>query len=211
MRGAIPLVAEQPVQAPAPQPVTLRAFLLAALVWLPTAFIIWYWAAPVIQAGAWLAASLVRGLLLGPLVSGIEVDGRLFEVVTTIPAGRNGVLTFAVDPLIYSCGMPLFAGLTLASLGSAGALAGRLAIGLAALVPVQAFGVVMAILKMLAFDLAASPGNPVVWTPAAREAIALGYQLGSLVIPGVAGLLLWALLNRAFAAELAGLRGASRR
>jgi hypothetical protein len=192
------------VPGTAPEPVTLKAFLLAALVWLPTAFIAWYWSAPAVQAGAWLAANLVRWLMLGSLVSGIEVDGRLFEVVTRIPAGGNGVLTFSVDPLIYSCGMPLFAGLTLASRGGAAALLGRLAIGLLTLVPVQAFGVVMVILKTIAFDLAAAPGNAIVWQAATREAIALGYQLGSLVIPGVAGLLLWAALNRRFAVELTG-------
>jgi hypothetical protein len=62
----------------------------------------------------------------------------------------------------------------------------------------------MVILKTLAFDLAAAPGNTLASSPAAREAIALGYQLGSLVVPGVAGLVVWAALNRAFAAELAG-------
>jgi hypothetical protein len=197
-------LAEHPVPAPAGPAANLRTFLLAALVWLPTAFIAWYWSAPAVQTGAWLAASGLRALMPGSLVSGIEVDGRLFEVVTTIPAGGNGVLTFSVDPLIYSCGMPLFAGLTLASSGNAGAIIVRLVTGLLVLVPVQAFGVVMVILKMLAFDLAAAPGNTLAWSPAAREAIALGYQLGSLVVPGVAGLIVWAVLNRAFAAELAG-------
>jgi hypothetical protein len=203
-------VAEGPVAAPDAPPANLRTFLLAALIWLPTAFVAWYWSAPAVQTGAWLTASALRALAMDSLVSGIEVDGRLFEVVTRIPAGGNGVLTFSVDPLIYSCGMPLFAGLTLASSGNAGAIIVRLLAGLLVLVPVQAFGVVMVILKTLAFDLAAAPGSALAWTPAAREAIALGYQLGSLVVPGVAGLMAWAALNGAFAAELAGGLGGAK-
>ena len=34
----------------------MRDFLLACLLWLPTAFLAWYWLAPAIQLGAWLAA-----------------------------------------------------------------------------------------------------------------------------------------------------------
>jgi len=181
----------------------LRGFLLASLVWLPTAFLAWYWLAPVIQVGAWLVAEAVRAVFLGDLVAGIEVHGRAFEVVTRVRAeasSARAVMSFAIDPLVYSCGMPLFAGLTLASRGAFGAVLARLGIGLAALVPVQAFGVVLAILKALAFDL----GNPAGWGGAAREAIALGFQLGSLVLPTVLALVAWAALNRQFVAELVG-------
>ena len=174
---------------------------------MPTAFLAWYWLAPAIQLGAWLVADLARQAFLGDLVAAIEIDGRLFEVVTRIPAsaGRtDAVLTFAVDPLIYSAGMPLFAGLTLASAGSMAALLGRLAIGMAALVPVQAFGVLMNLLKVVAFDLPAKGTVVLAWGAGSREAIALGYQLGSLVLPGVAALVAWAVLNRQFVAELTG-------
>jgi hypothetical protein len=183
----------------------LRDFLLACLLWLPTAFLAWYWLAPAIQVGAWVVADLARGLLLPQLVSAIEVDGRLFEVVTRIPASSatpNAVLAFAVDPLIYSCGMPLFAGLCLASPGSFAVTLGRLAAGILALVPVQAFGVLMTILKMLAFDLVTDAGRAWAIGAGSREAIALAYQLSSLVLPGVAALVLWALLNRDFVLQM---------
>lgn len=184
----------------------VRGFFVAALIWLPTAFIAWYWLAPAVQVGAWLVADLARAAFLAHTVTAIEVHGRLFEIVTRIPADSGGeaaaVLTFALDPLVFASGMPLFAGLTLASAGSFSAILGRLAAGMALLVPVQAFGVLMAILKMLAFDLAGRAGQAAAWGGAAREAIALGYQLGSLVLPGVVALALWFALNREFVAAL---------
>lgn len=184
----------------------VRGFFVAALIWLPTAFIAWYWLAPVVQLGAWVVADLARAVFLSQTVTAIEVHGRLFEIVTRIPASAGGdasaVLTFALDPLVFAYGMPLFAGLTLASTGSFGAILGRLAAGVAILVPVQAFGVLMAILKMLAFDLAGRAGQAAAWSSGAREAIALGYQLGSLVLPGVVALALWFALNREFVAAL---------
>ena len=62
----------------------------------------------------------------------------------------------------------------------------------------------MAILKTLAFDLAAAGGSAFAWSGGAREAIALGYQLGSLVLPGVVALMLWGYFNRRFVLGLAG-------
>ena len=211
-RARLPMAALP--ESPAP-PGLVRDFTFAALLWLPTSFVAWYWLAPALQLGAWAVADLARAAFLSQTVAAIEVHGRLFEIVTRIPAatgaGAEGVLTFAIDPLVFAYGMPLFAGLTLASSGTFGAILGRLAAGVALLMPVQAFGVLMALLKMLAFDLASRGGSTLAWGGGAREAIALGYQLGSLVLPGVVALGLWFALNRDFVARLVpGLDGRPR-
>jgi hypothetical protein len=169
----------------------LRTFL-----WLPPCFAVWYLIAPYHAAVAgWLARV---GLSSAGIVSGLEREGLNLVFVTRIvvhPApGQDAVLLPEVNPLIYTYGLALFVALMLA------ARAGwrQVLVGIAVLLPFQAWGI--------AFDFLAQVGiklGPAIAAQAGVqgwrvEAVALGYQVGTLLFPSLVPVVLWAIFTRPF-------------
>jgi len=188
----------------------LGAFVLRTFLWLPPCLGAWYLGAGFhgLVAG-WLAAPLAGAFSPG-LVTGVELQGRELEFVTRLTTatagGETGVLVPAVSPLIYTYGLAFFLALMLAARPRfrpmvAGALA---------LLPFQAWGIAFDLLLQVGVDLGpdvAAQAHIGGWE---REAIALGYQLGSLILPPIVPVLLWAGLNRAFLERLRDGRGGVR-
>lgn len=178
------------------RPDDLGGFVVRTVLWLPACLAAWYFVAP--YHGE-VAASLAKAgidLVHPALLTGVERDGLNVVFVTRIevPAadGRTGVLVPDVNPLVYSYGLAFFAALMLASRARLWALAA----GLAALLPFQAWGVAFDFLAQLVRmgpDIATRAG-----VADGKEAIALAYQLGSLIFPPVVPVLLWAAFNRPF-------------
>ena len=175
---------------------SLGPFVLRAVLWLPPCFAAWYWIAPF---HAVIAANLARWMVervSGGLIAATEYAGRGIVFVTTIQVpvapGQAGVLTVDVNPLVYTYGIALFTALSLA----AKARWWTLPVGLALLLPFQGWGI--------AFDLLAQLGGALGAEVAARaglagwraEAVALGYQAGSLILPSLAPVALWVAFDR---------------
>jgi hypothetical protein len=176
-------------------PQSLGSFVLRVLLWLPPCFAAWYWTAT-FHAGIaaavarWLAERLSEGL-----IAATEQVGRGLVFVTTVQMqvgpGQAGVLTVDVNPLVYTYGVALFAALSLA----AKARWWTLPLGIALLLPFQGWGI--------AFDLLAQLGTKLGPEVAAHaglagwraEAVALGYQAGSLLLPSLAPVALWVAFN----------------
>jgi hypothetical protein len=187
------------VSAPPP---SLRAFIVRAFLLLAPCFAAWYFIAPVHAAAlGGIAGGLVE-LFRSGLVSDLERSGFTLSFVTTLQTGgapgQVGLLVAEVNPLIYTYGLALFVALMLASR----ARLWKILAGGAVLMPFQAWGI--------AFDFLAQMGvlfGPEVaaqarltgWRP---EAIAFGYQAGTLIFPSLVPVLLWAGFNRAFIASL---------
>ncbi|AVP58918.1 hypothetical protein C7H73_00110 [Pulveribacter suum] len=128
----------------------------------------------------------------------IEVDTTV-EVADPQAGGRRGEVTLDADPGRYAFGLPIFWALLLAAWGAARA-PGRLQralLGYVLLLPVQAFSLVMYLLMQLAgaagFDVRTLRMEQ--WQV---EAIVYGYQVGVLVLPTLAPVLVWLLLDRRF-------------
>ncbi|TRX75360.1 exosortase H-associated membrane protein [Pseudomonas mangiferae] len=174
------------------------------LLWLPLLFVAWYLLSP-------LVANLVAGLLHTPLrllsdglIFKLDADGALVHAVVrlgggqygslTVPPGRLAELVLEGRPMIHGYGIPLFFALLLGLPRLPGRrLATLLAAG--ALLAVVVFGVALGFAKALFFDLdpAVAAGlRPGQW---GLDLIALGYQFGTLVLPAVAPLALWAGLH----------------
>ena len=125
----------------------------------------------------------------------IEVETRIRVVMP----GNNRNLGVAelvaeADPARYAYGLPLYLSLLLAARGrQAGkkALAGYLLL----LIP-QTFSLVLEILRQI-MVVGGRPGTLAVdqWQ---MEAIAMGYQMGSLLLPTLAPVALWLVLERDF-------------
>jgi hypothetical protein len=163
-----------------------------ALLWLPLCLAAWYVAAGVI---GWLPSHLAT-----PAIA--SAAGRVTQVAT---AARTASYTVRVEgpympgvssqaearvdvpSATYTFGMAVFAALALAVKGWRHP--GRLALGIAILLPLPAFGIAFDALRQLG---AAPQLAPLLgWKGGTREAITLGYQVGSLLLPTLGPIIAW--------------------
>jgi len=132
----------------------------------------------------------------------------LLQVETTIPFtfrdGTTEALGFVVNPLVYSYGLPLLFGLVMGSDVSWLRKTVIMLIGYATITAVQIWGVVFQSLKMLAFNFGSQTYQIVQETGISDSAIALGYQLGSLILPALAPIFVWVLSNRKLVEQFVG-------
>ena len=178
----------------------LGVFVIKVFAWLPVAFVVWYFAAPVLL---WPAAILVEFFAragFADLVRGVEQAGATITFATSLKPGtssaQSGQITVDVDMLLYAFGLPLYAALTLAAREPGWPL--RLCIGYAVLVPFVAWGVLADFLKNVAITagpLVASQTGFVAWQ---REMIAFAFQFGSVILPAVVPAVTWVLTHRKF-------------
>ncbi len=199
----------------------IREFGLRAALWLPLAFVIWFWLAPF---WVWPAVVIARHVLLGiwgGLFSVVAQGGDLLDaagrviahagylvqltttVMVTVPAGPGGpggvgVLEPTINPMVYAYSLPLFGGLAMATPLSTRRRLMQLAIALAVIWIAQAFGIVAESLKALAIDSGNEGAAAVAQAGLSPNAIALAYQFGYLILPAVVPVALWVGLNRAF-------------
>ena len=179
-------------------------FIVKVFAWLPPAFVVWYFAAPILMWPAAIIAELVAQLGFADLVFDVERTGAMLTFVTTLKPDAaleiSGRITVDVDMLLYSFGLPLYAALVLAA-REPGWLR-RLAIGYAALMPFVAWGVVADFLKNVAIaagPFVAAQTGFVAWQ---REAIVFAYQFGALILPAVVPGVVWVLTHRGFLERL---------
>ena len=181
----------------------MTRFVLRTLAFLPLAFAVWYFVAPILLWPAVLIARAVAHLGFGDLVRAIEQSGAVATFVTTLGAGvatAKGLVTVDVNLRAYAFGMPLFAALTLAARSARWPR--LLAIGYAALTPVVAFGVIADFLKNVAITAGPAIASQTGFAAWQREAIAFAFQFGSLILPAVAPAVLWVALHARFVAAL---------
>ncbi len=145
-------------------------------------------------------------------VSAIEQQGISYELVTPFKssllanyqAGQPvGLITFNIEALKYCYGTPLFAAMTLATPNKTKLKLSWLLAGVIALIPFQCWGVVTDALVTLSFKLGNGVAAELGLSRLLREALALGYQLGYLILPPLMPILIWGGLNRAFLNQLA--------
>lgn len=193
----------------------LLSFLLKTVLWLPACLALWYWKAEWFTApSAWLSGWLMQTAFPG-WVQGFELEQRSLSLITRLlldsagaaAQGRVAVMVAEVNPLVYGFGLPLFAALYLAN--GMDKHVGRLFIGVLALIPFQAWGICFELLKQVAVTGGPAVAMQLGFERWQREAIVLGYQLGSLVFPALAPVGLWLGLNREFL-PLLMLEGAMR-
>ena len=188
----------------------LASLLGRVLLWLPVTFAVWYltatWhLAPV----AWLAHHLLQ-FWLPEAVADLRLhEGKLLlisrfgevggQLVANPPPGEN--LGFLTNPLSYSYSLPLFAALALAT--PLPGRARRLAIGLGVLLLIELSSMLATQVKTLVFATGGAFIAQQQWGAQARDAVALAYQLGSLLLPMVMPLVVWMAGHGAYLAQLA--------
>ncbi|MGN6520628.1 MAG: exosortase H-associated membrane protein [Dokdonella sp.] len=199
----------------------IREFGLKALLWLPLAFVIWFWAAALWVLPAMLIAKPVLLGHWGDLFESVRLGGELLDGagrslgreaylislgtrVTVVVQGGAGVLEPTLNPMIYAWSLPLFGGLAMATPLSSGRRLVQFMFALAVIWLAQAFGIVAESLKTLAFDAGASGAAAIARAGLDSNAIALAYQFATLILPAIVPVALWIGLNRAFIETLVG-------
>jgi hypothetical protein len=183
-------------------------FIARILAWLPLAFTVWYFAAPILLWPVRLVVEFVAQLGFADIVRAVEQHGSIITFVTSLRPGEaravSGAVTVDANMLVYSFGLPLYAALVLAVREPGWPR--RLAWGFLALIPFIAWGVLADFLKNVAITsgpLVASQTGFVAWQ---REVIAFAYQFGALVLPTAVPAIAWVALHRGFLERLRAAR-----
>ena len=205
----------------------IREFGLKAALWLPLAFVVWFWCAPL---WVWPSMLLAKQVLLGhwgELFESVRLGGEVLDdagrviaragylvslgtrVMVTVPAGPEGpggvgVLEPTLNPMVYAYSLPLFAGLAMATPLTTRRRLLHLSLALAVIWLCQAFGIVAESLKRIAFDAGVEGTAAIASAGLEPDAIALAYQFASLILPAVVPVALWIGLNRDFIERLVG-------
>ena len=191
----------------------LRFFLLTALAFvLMTAG--WRFVADYASRPAGFVARVVMELgFSGSWVSKTRQASHLLEIETRllvkptpqqiaqakaagqyVPPSAMAEAVLEVDPARYGYGFPILFALLLAA--HAGQFFRKAVIGSLLLIPFQAFTIVMVLLKDAAFRTGA--GATVGFTQLQLDMIAYGYQLGVLLVPTVAPIVIWLWLDKKY-------------
>jgi len=185
--------------------VSLKAFLLQAVLWLPLAFFLWF----VLRTVAvFPVVRLVSAVLTGwlpDIFAGASQNFHTIDVDTLLPVpgqfdaeGRQGLMTLTSNALQYAYGMPVLIGLVMATPMTWTRTFVQLAIGFAVLIPMQAFGVGTELLKIIAFETGPDGAAALARNGVSPTALALAYQFGYLILPALTPIVLWILMNRPF-------------
>ena len=189
----------------------LSELLILASMWMMFGFMLWFYLSAFHGAPARLASEAILGHILGDDFFRIIVEPNqhfLYQVETqiqfTFRDGTTDALGFVVNPLIFSYGLPLLFGLVMGSDVSWLRKFVIMLIGYSVITLVQIWGVVWVSLKMLAFNFGEQTHAIVLSHGVSDSAIALGYQLGTLILPALAPIFVWVLSNRPLVEQFVG-------
>lgn len=180
----------------------LGAFVLRTFLWLPPCFAAWYFTAKYhAAAGGWMAHAMVNQFTPG-LVTALEQTGFDLVFVTTIKVhpepGQTALLLAEVNPLLYTYGLAFFLALMLA----ARAPWWKILVGIAVLLPFQSWGIAFDFLVQVGVKLGPEVAAQAGLSGWGREAVALGYQIGTLILPSFMPVVLWTVSSQRFVEDL---------
>lgn len=187
------------------QPSSLSSFIIKVFLWLPICYCAWYFSAPyTIQMTSYLAELLIKNSFSN-LVLGIEQTGHNIEIIVkatipqqNIPKGMIAELPYPINPLIYNYGLPLCLALILSSPNNPIKLGRNIGLSIVLLLPVQLWGVYFDFLKSLFLQTPSHLIGHTIPEQWQLEMIGISYQIGALVLPPVAPLVIWLFLYKQF-------------
>jgi hypothetical protein len=189
----------------------LSELLILASMWMMFGFMLWFYLSAFHGTPARLASEAILSHVLGSDFYRIIVEPNqhfLYQVETqiqfTFRDGTTDALGFIVNPLIFSYGLPLLFGLVMGSDVSWVRKLVIMLIGYVVITGVQIWGVVWQSLKMLSFNFGEQTHAIVTSHGVSDASIALGYQLGTLILPALAPIFVWVLSNRPLVEQFVG-------
>lgn len=182
----------------------MKKKILLALLYMPILFAVWYYCSPLIANISSIVVAPLAGWLSGGLITsvdaiGVTVQGSIIVAAGTygelvVPAGQSAQLEIAARPMVYGYSIPLFFALLFAFSGRP--ISGSLKVlALVVLLCGISLGTLMELLKTVYFNL-----DPAL-LPHGRlglfgsNALAVGYQLSTLIVPSLLPVVLWFALS----------------
>lgn len=189
----------------------LSELLILAGLWMLFGFMLWFYLSAFHGAPSRIASEAILQHVLGDSFYNIIVNPEqhfLFQVQTQIMFnfrdGTTDQLGFIVNPLVYSYGLPLLFGLVMGSDSSWIRKAVTLTLGYLVITAVQIWGVVWQSLKMLAYNFGSQTHVVIEEAGVSDSAIAICYQLGTLILPALAPIFVWVIMNRPLVEQFVG-------
>lgn len=202
---------DKQLQTETKEELKLSEMLILASMWMLFGFMLWFYLSAFHGAPARILSDAVLSHLLGSDFSRIIVEPNqhfIFQVETNIPFtfrdGTTEALGFIVNPLVFSYGLPLLFGLVMGTDVSWKRKLGIMVIGYCVITLVQVWGVVWQSLKMLSFNFGEQTHAIIAAHGISDAAIAMGYQLGTLILPALAPIFVWILSNRPLVEQFVG-------
>ena len=182
-------------------PASIYALFWRTLMWLPLMFFLWVLNAPIFHFPLALAMQALSWLDVPSWLMDVEQGARTFNFITSLkpPSGDTAFsasarVTTEVNGLLYTCGLPLLAALTLAAAQKRWLRA--LVLGYFILLPFQLIAVYATGLKQLAFDMGPIVAQQMEFSRYQNTALAFIYQYYTLIMPPVTALLAWFFTHR---------------
>lgn len=189
----------------------LHRFMFGVLFFFPLTFFLWYASATYHLAPITLITGKLMSIIVPDALMWLRLDGHMLVLASNFGHDSSGmiisppvgddVLGFQLNPLIYSYSLPLLAALILAT--PSPHKWSKLLWGILLILPTEIFSMTFSILKTLTFDVGAAFQIQQNISPTGADFIALGYQVGTLLLPMIAPLIIWVALNRDFLLHLA--------
>jgi len=200
------------VLPPAPEEeLKLSEMLILASMWMLFGFMLWFYLSAFHGTPARIMADAILSNILGDSFRQIIVEPNqnfLFQVETNIQYvfkdGTQEMLGFIVNPLVYTYGLPLLFGLVMGTDVSWLRKLVIMLIGYVSITLVQVWGVVFQSLKMLSFNFGEQSHVYVLQAGVSDDVVALGYQLGTLILPALIPIFVWVLTNRPLVEQFVG-------
>lgn len=195
-RPVSPAIDTRPAAAPPlveVERLELKPFLLAAVLWLPLAFFVWFALRSAVVYPVIRLVAAVLGAWMPDLVSDVRQVFHDMGYSVLAEIGRIGAIPgerlyvdLQINVLPYCYSIPLLMGLSIATPISWARTFVQLAIGIPILVAVQAFGVLGEVLRRMQFDMAAAVSAAVSAEGFAAEAPAAGAAAQANVVAALA-------------------------
>lgn len=188
----------------------LLRFTSKVLMYLVPLFAVWYYLAPWYWLPLVSLADLLMQLWLPDFIMWVKLQGSTVVVATQYGLNAAGTLVtppfeeatgFTLNPLSFGYSLPLFLALLLAT--PLPHKFSKLFIGTLIILSLQWLSLVSCVLKSLTFEMGAVLQQALQWSALQLDVIALSYQVGFLLLPMIAPLVVWALLSQSFLSQLA--------
>ncbi len=185
----------------------VRYMLINAVLWLPLGFFLWFLFGSVFVLPVGKIAAALAHLALPEVFNEVVQTGKLLEFdtlldATAVAGGKQAVFVLSVNPMIYGYGIPLLLALVMSTPLTAAQRVKQLMIGWSLVLLAQGFGVFAELLKDLAFKMGPPGQQALADSIFIPDVIALMYQTGYLILPGVVPIATWVLMNRAFVEQI---------
>lgn len=174
------------------------------LAWFALALALWFWQGHwlVFPAG-WLSEKLMLSFF-PTWVYEVKQTGTQLMLMTLIevvqPDGRIARPSFGLDAMRYGFGFPLLVALLLST--SKKGLLWKIPLGFLLLIPVQAFGICTGWLDQVAIHAGEISNKFTGFDLSQKRLIVIAYQLGQLILPALAPVLVWLAFERQFFSAL---------